>query len=312
MAIIETFGLCRTFGNVVAVEDLSLEVEKGEVLGFLGPNGAGKTTTLRMLAGMLAPTHGYAILDGYRTEQDVERVHEVIGLLTESPGLYNRLSAKRNLEFFVGFYPGVDGSGQVEKYLRLMGLWQRRNDKVGTFSKGMKQRLALARALLHEPKVLFLDEPTAGLDPEAAGEIRGLIRRLGEEGRTIFLSTHNLAEAESLCHRIAVIHNRLLALDTAERLRQRFFRRQVVVQLEILETSVVEAVKRLPFVQEIRVEGNQFLTELAEPERNRPELVKAIVEAGGRVISVAEKQYPLEEVYLKLIREEKVIDSPTH
>ncbi len=160
MATIETFGLCRTFGNVVAVQDLTLKVEEGEVLGFLGTNGAGKTTTIRMLAGMLAPTRGYAILDGYRTERDVERVHEVIGLLTESPGFYNRLSAKRNLEFFVGFYPGVDGSGQVEKYLRLMGLWQRRNDKVGTFSKGMKQRLALARALLHEPKVLFLDEPT--------------------------------------------------------------------------------------------------------------------------------------------------------
>ncbi len=193
-----------------------------------------------------------------------------------------------------------------------MGLWQRRNDKVGTFSKGMKQRLALARALLHEPKVLFLDEPTAGLDPEAAGEIRGLIRRLGEKGRTIFLSTHNLAEAESLCHRIAVIHTHLLALDTAEGLRQRFFRRQVVVQLETLETSVVETVKKLPFVQEIRLEGNQLLIELAEPERNRPELVKAIVEARGRVLSVAERQYPLEEVYLKLIREERDSDSQTH
>jgi ABC-2 type transport system ATP-binding protein len=169
----------------------------------------------------------------------------------------------------------------------------------------MKQRLALARALMHEPKVLFLDEPTAGLDPEASGEVRQLIRTLREEGRTIFLSTHNLNEAEMLCSRIAVIHTRLLALDTAEQLRRRFFRRQIIVQLEASDAKVVEVIKKLPFVQEVREEGSQLILELTDSERNRPELVKAIVEAGGRVIAVSEKQYPLEEVYLKLIREEK-------
>ena len=304
MAIIETFGLSRHFGKIAAVEDLTLSVEAGEVLGFLGPNGAGKTTTIRMLAGMIAPTRGYAVVAGHRTERNVEQLHEVIGMLTQTPGLYDRLSARRNLEYFAGFYPSIESKSQVEKYLKLIGLWKRCNDKVGTFSKGMKQRLALARALVHEPKVLFLDEPTAGLDPEAAGEVRQLIRSLREEGRTIFLSTHNLNEAEMLCNRIAVLHTRLLALDTPDQLRRRFFRRQIVVQLETSDAKVTEAAKKLPFVQDIREEGSQLVLELTDSELNRPELVRAIVEAGGRVIGVSEKQYPLEEVYLRLIREE--------
>ena len=304
MAIIETFELSRHFGKTAAVEDLTLEVEAGEVLGFLGPNGAGKTTTIRMLAGMIAPTKGYAVVAGHRTERNVEQLHEVIGMLTQTPGLYDRLSARRNLEYFASFYPSIESQSQVEKYLRLIGLWERRSDKVGTFSKGMKQRLALARALVHEPKVLFLDEPTAGLDPEAAGEVRQLIRTLREEGRTIFLSTHNLNEAEMICNRIAVLHSRLLALDTPAQLRRRFFRRQIVVQLEASDAEVTEAVRKLHFVQGVREEGSQLILELTDSEGNRPELVKAIVEAGGRVIGVSEKQYPLEEVYLRLVREE--------
>ena len=304
MAIIETFGLSRHFGRTAAVEDLTLAVEAGEILGFLGPNGAGKTTTIRMLAGMIAPTKGHAIVAGHRTERNVEQLHEVIGMLTQAPGLYDRLSARRNLEYFASFYPSIESRSQVEKYLKLMGLWERRDSKVGTFSKGMKQRLALSRALVHEPKVLFLDEPTAGLDPEASGEVRQLIRTLREEGRTVFLSTHNLNEAEMLCSRIAVIHTRLLALDTAEQLRRRFFRRQIVVQLEAMDAKLMDVVRKLPFVQEVREQGSQLILELTDSEANRPELVKAIVEAGGRVIAVSEKQYPLEEVYLRLIREE--------
>jgi ABC-2 type transport system ATP-binding protein len=226
-------------------------------------------------------------------------------MLTQTPGLYDRLSARRNLEYFASFYPSIQPQSQVEKYLKLMGLWERRDSKVGTLSKGMKQRLALARALVHEPQVLFLDEPTAGLDPEGAGEVRQLIRSLRKEGRTIFLSTHNLAEAEMLCSRVAVIHTSLLALDTPEQLRRRFFRRQIIVQLETSDAKVTEVVRNLPFVQEVRREGSELTLELTDSERNRPEVVKAIVEAGGRVIGVSEKQYPLEEVYLRLMREEK-------
>jgi ABC-2 type transport system ATP-binding protein len=304
MAMIETYGLTRKFGELVAVEDISLEMAEGEVLAFLGPNGAGKTTTIRMLSGIISPTAGYAVVAGKRTDRDVEQLHEATGLLTEAPGFYHRLSARRNLEFYARFYNNLDIDRQVEKYLKTMGLWERRENKVGNFSKGMKQRLALARALLHEPKVLFLDEPTAGLDPEAAREVRDMIKRFSSEGRTIFLSTHNLAEAELLCNRIAVVRTQLLALDTTENLRQRLFRRQVVVRLESLPDTIVETVSKLPFVQQLRHDENQLLVELKDPESNRPELVKHIVDAGGRVMAVSEERHSLEEVYLSLIQEE--------
>ncbi len=305
MAMIETHGLTRKFGERIAVEDLTLEVAEGEVLAFLGPNGAGKTTTIRLLAGIISPTSGYAIVAGQRTDDSAERLHEVIGLLTESTGFYQHLSARRNLEFFAGFYDNLNVNLQVEKYLKAMGLWERREDKVGTFSKGMKQRLALARALLHEPRVLFLDEPTAGLDPEAAHEVRDMVKQLSQEGRTIFLSTHNLTEAELLCHRIAIIRTQLLALDTAESLRQRLFRRQVIIQLESPSGSIVNVVSQLPFVQGVKLEGNRLLVELNDPERNRPELVKSVVEAGGKIMAVSEERHSLEEVYLSLIQEDR-------
>lgn len=303
MAMIEAHELTRKFGAITAVENLNLEVAEGEVLGFLGPNGAGKTTTIRLLAGIISPTSGYAVVAGRRTDGLVEELHEAIGLLTETPGFYDHLSARRNLEFYAGFYSSVNIATQVQKYLKMMGLWERRDTRVGTFSKGMKQRLALARALVHEPKVLFLDEPTAGLDPEAAREVREMIKGLSREGRTIFLSTHNLAEAEFLCHRIAVVKTRLLALDTAENLRQRLFRRQIVVQLESLPGAVIEKVASLPFVRRVEPGEKKLLVELDDPEKNRPELVQRIVEAGGRVMGVVEEQHSLEEIYLSLVRE---------
>ena len=303
MAIIEASKLGRKFGSLVAVEDLTLEVKEGEVLGFLGPNGAGKTTTIRMLSGMIAPTAGHATVAGFPVDCRVEQLHEVIGLLTEAPGFYDRLSARRNLEFFAGFYSGIDAGAQVDMYLKVMGLWERRNDKVGNFSKGMKQRLALARALLHEPRVLFLDEPTAGLDPEAAWEVRELIKGLRQEGRTVFMSTHNLSEAEFLCDRIAVFRTRLLALDTPANLRERLFRRQVVVQLDAVDSLVAEAVRGLDFVRKLEVEGSKLIVEIADLDKNRPLLVERIVASGGKIQSVSELEHSLEEVYLALVRE---------
>lgn len=302
MAVVEAHGLTRNFGTLTAVEDLSLEMEKGEVLAFLGPNGAGKTTTIRMLSGMISPTSGYAVVAGHRTDCEVEQIHESIGLLTETPGFYDALTAMWNLGFYARFYKEIDVDKQIEKYLNITGLWDRRDEKVGTYSKGMKQRLALARALVHEPEVIFLDEPTAALDPEAAREVRELVKNLSLEGRTIFISTHNLTEAEQLCSRIAVVQTHLLELDTPANLRQRLFRRQVVVRLDGLSESVVELVKGLPFVRNMETAGNEIVVELNDPE-NTPELVRHIVEAGGRIMSVSEQQHSLEEVYLNLMNE---------
>jgi len=303
LTVVEAHGLTRNFGTLTAVEDLSLDMEKGEVLAFLGPNGAGKTTTIRMLAGIISPTTGYAVVAGHRTDKEVDKIHESVGLLTETPGFYDALTAMWNLEFYARFYNGLDIDRQMEKYLKITGLWERRDAKVGTYSKGMKQRLALARALIHEPEVIFLDEPTAALDPEAAREVRELVKNLSREGRTIFLSTHNLTEAEQLCSRIAVVQTHLLALDTPANLRQRLFRRRVVVQLDGLSESVVELVKGLPFVSNTETTGNEIIVELNDPENTRPELVRHIVEAGGKIMSVSEQQHSLEEIYLNLMNE---------
>jgi len=302
LAVVEAHGLTRNFGTLTAVEDLSLEMEKGEVLAFLGPNGAGKTTTIRMLSGIISPTIGYAAVAGHRTDREVEQIHESIGLLTETPGFYDGLTAMWNLGFYARFYSGLDVDKQIEKYLKITGLWDRRDAKVGTYSKGMKQRLALARALIHEPEVIFLDEPTAALDPEAAREVRELVRNLSHEGRTIFLSTHNLTEAEQLCSKIAVVQTHLLALDTPANLRQRLFRRQVIVRLDGLSGSLADLVSGLPFVLNTETTGNEIVVELNSPE-NTPELVRHIVEAGGGIMSVSERQHSLEEVYLNLMNE---------
>ena len=304
MPVIETDRLKRVFGDRTAVDELTLTVDAGEILGFLGPNGAGKTTTIRMLAGIIAPTSGHAMVAGIRPDQEPERLHEAIGLLPETPGFYERLSARRNLQYFAGFYPSIDSQTQIEKYLRLIGLWERQSDRVTSFSKGMKQRLALARALLHEPKVLFLDEPTAGLDPEVASEFRKLISNLSEAGRTIFLSTHNLAEAEQLCDRIAVVHTRLVALDTADNLRRRQFQRSIIVRLESVSDELLETVKQFAFVLDAKRQKERITVRLEDSDRDRPELVSRIVEAGGRVLEIFEEQRSLEEVYLSLVQEE--------
>jgi ABC-2 type transport system ATP-binding protein len=301
--LIETESLTKRFGVRMAVEGLNLLVQEGEVLGFLGPNGAGKTTTTRMLAGMIAPSAGQARVCGLDPAKEPERLHERIGLLTESPGFYEWMSARDNLLFFARFYPGP-AQERTDRALRSIGLWERRSDRVGSFSKGMKQRLAMARALLHEPPLLFLDEPTAGLDPEAAHDVRDMIRSLQREGRTFFLCTHNLEEAEELCDRIALFKTRLIALDTPVALRDRLFKRTLRVDLASANPNLLEVVLRLPSVQDAKMEGKRLELRLTDFESDRPALVAALVEAGGRIESVFEETHSLEEVYLALLRGE--------
>ena len=256
---IKVENLTKQFDNFTAVDSANFSVEKGEIFGFLGPNGSGKTTTIRMLTGMIAPSSGHAEVAGLPIDRNVEKLHEVIGLLTESPGFYERLSAIRNLEYFAGFYADIDVPKQVEKHLKAVGLWERKDNKVKTFSKGMKHRLAIARALLHEPKVLFLDEPTAGLDPESAQDVRQMIQKLKDEGRTIFLSTHNLSEAESLCDHIAVIKTQIVAVDTPENLHEQVFKREVVVEMDSITPKLIENLRKLNFIHSVNNDGNKLI-----------------------------------------------------
>ncbi len=299
--MIRTQSLTRRFEATLAVDDLTLEVEAGEIFGFLGPNGAGKTTTIRMLCALIAPTSGQAWVAGYQIGRQDMEVRRRVGILTEAPGLYERLSAERNLAFFAQLYEVEDVPGQVERYLRLLGLWDRRAEAAGTLSKGMRQKLAIARALLHEPKVLFLDEPTSGLDPEAARLVREFIASLKHEGRTIFLCTHNLDEADRLCDRIAVVNNRLLALGSPAALRRQLYGRVTVFHLTRADESMAERLRAFPFVQQAQVVGNKVLVTLDQPEEQNPVLVRALVEAGAEVRFVGELRRTLEDVYLQLV-----------
>ena len=307
--MIQADGLTKKFPGevkgttVTAVDNLSISVEEGEVFGFLGPNGAGKTTTVRMLCALIGPTAGRATINGFTVGQADQAIRASVGILTESPGMYDRLSAERNLLIFAKLYGVPKPAEQVDKYLRLFGLWERRLDPAGSFSKGMRQKLAIARALLHEPKVLFLDEPTSGLDPEAARLVRDSIEALKGAGRTIFLCTHNLDEADRLCDRIAIFKTRLVTVDTPAALRRRLYGRQVVFHLRSVDNRLAEAVRAEPFVQEVKALDTRLVVRLDDPDTQNPVLIRRLVEAGAELQFVGELRRSLEDVYLQLIRE---------
>jgi ABC-2 type transport system ATP-binding protein len=297
-------GLTRCFGDHIAVDQLSLEIAEGEVFGFLGPNGAGKTTTVRMLTGLLAPTAGRAMVAGVDLCATPQRVRSLVGILTEHPGLYEKLSAWHNLQFHADLHDLPRPHDPIEKYLRLLGLWERRFDPVGAFSKGMKQKLAIARALLHEPKVLFLDEPTSGLDPESAKTVRDFIAQLASERRTIFLCTHNLYEAEQLCTRIGLIKQRLIRVGSPQQLKRELYGRQIVIDLKEPLSLAGEALQ-LSFVRSVQANSRQLFVELDDPERHNPALIRRLLELGAQIQFVREHDRSLEEVYLELVAEEQ-------
>jgi ABC-2 type transport system ATP-binding protein len=239
---------------------------------------------------------------GYQIGSENQEIRKNVGILTETPGMYDQLSAERNLSFFGEMYEVVDIARQVERYLRMLGLWERRFEPVATFSKGMRQKLAIARALLHEPKVLFLDEPTSGLDPEAARLVRQFIAELREEGRTIVLCTHNLDEADRLCDRIAVFKGTLLALDTPMALRRKLFGRTVVFHLSEMQPNFVQLVGALDYIGSVEAVDKKLVVEVEDPEEHNPDVVRILVEAGADIQFVGEVRQRLEDVYLKLVK----------
>jgi ABC-2 type transport system ATP-binding protein len=303
--MIETTAIGRRFGDFTAVEDLDLSVKSGEVFGFLGPNGAGKTTTVRMLACLIKPTSGTATIGGLHVDvpEEARRIRRTVGILTERSGFYDNLTAYKNLRFYADLY-GVDrrkADKGIDGLLNSFAMSKWKEVKVGGFSKGMRQKLALIRCLVHDPEVLFLDEPTSGLDPESARFVRDAIMQLKKEGRTIFLCTHNLDEAERLCDKVAIVNRRLLYEGTPEKLKDAAYGRRVIVRLEHMMGHVNIAVSSLDTVGAVRLENDRMILEVRDPDRNCADIVNTIVRAGGRIRSIGEHSHSLEDVYMKLV-----------
>lgn len=307
--MIKTQGLTKVFKigkkgetELVAVDDLSLEVESGEVFGFLGPNGAGKTTTVRMLTGLIRPSSGSAQVAGFELGEDDTNIRRNVGILTESPGMYERLTAEKNLTIFANLYDVPDIEKSVNKYLSMLNLWERRHDAVGSFSKGMRQKLAVARALIHEPQILFLDEPTTGLDPEASKTVRDFVEELKNEGRTIFMTTHNLDEAERLCDRVGIFQQRLLTVDSPSNLREKMFGRKVVFHLSEVKPEWIDLVTNIAGAGNVEAVDNKLVISLQDPEASNPEIIKALVMAGAQLQFVGEIRHSLEQIYLEMVK----------
>ncbi len=297
-------GLGRRFGARAAVEGLSFRVEPGQVFGLLGPNGAGKTTTVRMLCALLAPSFGEGEVLGLTLGRDGAAIRAAVGLLTEQPGLYDRLSARDNLLYFARLYglPEPAARVRIGALLELFGLSARAGDRVGAFSKGMRQKVALARAVLHEPKVVFLDEPTSGLDPEASVQVRRLIRELAGQGGAVVLCTHNLDDAQRLCDRVAVIKGRILAEGPVSELSEG---RAVEIGLLGDAAPLAHRLRGFAGLAEgaVDVDGSSLRIALNDGVEV-PDLVARVVALGGRVASVRPAARELERVYLELVRRE--------
>lgn len=294
--------------RVEILKGVDLEVRSGDVFGLLGPNGAGKTTTVRMLTALIEPSEGTAAVDGLDVITQADEVRARVGILTETPGLYDKLSATANLDFF-GRLHGLSAevrATRIERYLRLFGLWERRDDVAGTFSKGMKQKLAIARALLHDPAVVFLDEPTAALDPEAAFVVREAIEELRRAGRTIVLATHNLDEADRLCDRIAFVRGGLLRVDSPAGLRGGLGSRRLVVRLAPagpVPTAVTDAIASAAGVTSAAVTAVDGALRVitSDPESVAAAVARAIVGAGVDLVEMHIERTSLEEVYFEVM-----------
>lgn len=305
-------GLTRKFGSFVAVNHLSLEINEGEVFGLLGPNGAGKTTTLRMLASLISPSEGSATVAGYDIHRAPLEVRQAVGILTENPSLYERLTAYENMDFFAEAYGLADAQerqARIRELLEFFALWERRNDKAATFSKGMKQKLAIARAIVHKPAVLFLDEPTSSLDPRSAKEIRDLVETLSQhEKRTILLCTHRLEDAEKLCRRVIIMNKgRSIIVGTPEELREKISGQPVIqIVLKAIDRKIVDAAKKHSQVKEVSVDeqASSLLITVEDARAAAPEIVRNIVNANGMILSVNVLRPSLEEAYLKLVKED--------
>lgn len=301
--LIRTENLTKQFERHTAVSNLNLQVREGEVLAFLGPNGAGKTTTVRMLTSILKPTNGRASVAGYDVVTESRNVRRIVGHLTEFPGLYLRMKARDYLDFYGELYDMTRPvrRQRAEELLNQFGIADAADRRLGEFSKGMRQKVALIRSMLHSPRVLFLDEPTSAMDPQSAKQVRDAVAQLRGQGHTVFLCTHNLFEAETLADRLALIHKgRLIALGTAQQLKTQFLGAPII-QIQLAQplgvpwSALVENVR----VEEFTETWLRYRTD--NPSETNPRLLKSLNDAGAQIVTVSESEQSLEQVYLKLV-----------
>jgi ABC-2 type transport system ATP-binding protein len=310
MFAIRTENLNRSFGGLKAVNDLSLEVLPGTVFGFIGPNGSGKTTTIRLLLGLLDPDGGKAEVLGFDTRQQPDEIRTRCGALLEYNGLYERLSAADNLNYYgrIWHMSRSERESRIEDLLIPVGLFDRRNEPIGRWSRGMKQKLAVARTLMHRPKLVFLDEPMAGLDPVASAALREDLKTLSQrEGLTIFLTTHNLADVEKLCGQVGVIsHGQLLAIGSPEELRSRLSEPRLYLTGKF-PSRAIDEVKANGLVKKIEKEDDRFVLELTDLNRSH-EIITVLVQAGAEIDEVRKERADLEKVFLSLVEEDERVE----
>ena len=296
-------NLSKRFGDRVAFEDVSFDIGYGEVFGFLGPNGAGKTTTVRTLGTLIAPTTGSATVAGIPlTPGNGVEIRQRISIMPESPGLYLRLSVAENLECFADLYQVPDPKDRIDRAMRTVNVADRARDACGSLSKGLRQRVALARALLSDPEILFLDEPTAGLDPVAARDVHELIDELRRGGVTIFLTTHRLEEAERLSDRVAILNTRLRTIGRPDELRDQLFARALRVSTVSPLPDPGRVFGGVPEVGGWHADGRaSYVLAVSDPADAAPATTRALIAAGADVLSIGESRHSLEDVYLELI-----------
>ena len=300
--------LTRRFGDRAVVDDVSFEVGRSEIVALLGPNGAGKTTILRMLGGLIAPTSGSVVVDGMQLSRATgATLRRRIGFLPEAPGLWDRLTVRENLAVYANLYKLEAADSTIDGLLDLFELTAHQAARAAELSKGMRQKVAIARTLLHDPQILLLDEPTSGLDPQIARGVRRLLDDRRGQGCTILVSTHNLDEAERLADRVAVVQRRLVALDTPACLRRRLTQGRIVVRVAGLASACLSAVRG--FDGSAAAEGQLLSLRLPDLERDTPALVRAVVEAGAEILEVRPETAALEDVYLHLLAGERASDA---
>ena len=300
-------NLTKKFETVTAVENISFNINESEIFGFLGPNGAGKTTTIRMLSTLISQTSGKITIDNRSPESDGEYIRSIIGLLTESPGMYEKISAYDNLDYYSSFYSisNTIRKNNIKKYLKMFDLWDRKDDLAGTYSKGMKQKLALSRALIHKPKILFLDEPTAGLDPESAHMVRNFIESLKKEKTTVFLCTHNLEEASNLSDRVCIIKRKIIRIATLSELQSDDKNKRVEIVFTDDAGRYIKLMEEIDEIINIQTDKNKATLVIEKPEISNPIIIKKLVDSGAQVLYFNEIKATLEEIYLDLIKDKE-------